>query len=439
MNILIITTYYPPDTAIAAVRPYEFAKHLSLLGHAVTVLRPGFFRLKPNDSFSLNNYNIRVISYLGKNCDAEKYNRGEYKYEHDNIRFKFIKGTFRDITATVLQPYLSYRHLKKAKCYFKKAKGIIDNLSNEHFDIVFSSFGDIENIYIGQYAARHFSAKLIQDYRDPVVRSSNITYWSWNMRVKSIEKESLLIADLCTTVSNGMSQKYHKLAPNARVITLYNGYDTLDNNNTKESYHNTGVFNICYTGSADHPMTRRAMNIFVRELHRFITTNYINHRHIRFTYAGSSFEDVITLFSKYKLDDIIDNRGYVSYEEVFQIQKSSDLFLVLSWNTLKYTGVLTGKFYEGIRANKPILSVISGNLPNSDLKIINDKYNYGFCYEESNNKISSADLLSFIKLLFDEKMKKGYISYKLSNQLRTDFHYKTITKKLVRICEELLD
>lgn len=41
MKILIITTYYPPDTAIAAVRPYMFATHLTQLGHEVTVLRSG--------------------------------------------------------------------------------------------------------------------------------------------------------------------------------------------------------------------------------------------------------------------------------------------------------------------------------------------------------------------------------------------------------------
>ena len=51
MNILIITTFFPPDSAIAAVRPYMFAKHLSAMGENVTVMRTGFFDAKPFDEY----------------------------------------------------------------------------------------------------------------------------------------------------------------------------------------------------------------------------------------------------------------------------------------------------------------------------------------------------------------------------------------------------
>ena len=47
MKILIIATYYPPDTAIAAVRPYMLAKYLTQRGHDVTVLRSGLLNMKP--------------------------------------------------------------------------------------------------------------------------------------------------------------------------------------------------------------------------------------------------------------------------------------------------------------------------------------------------------------------------------------------------------
>ena len=45
MNVLIIATFFPPDTAIAAVRPYLFAKYLTKMGHQVTVLRSGLLEL----------------------------------------------------------------------------------------------------------------------------------------------------------------------------------------------------------------------------------------------------------------------------------------------------------------------------------------------------------------------------------------------------------
>ena len=78
MDILIITTYYPPDTAVAAVRPYMLAKYLTQRGHKVTVLRSGDFYNSASDFFDMN-IPVRVISFLGPDCPAERYARGELK------------------------------------------------------------------------------------------------------------------------------------------------------------------------------------------------------------------------------------------------------------------------------------------------------------------------------------------------------------------------
>ena len=76
MNILIITTFFPPDSTIASVRPYLFAKHLSEAGEKVTVLRTGFFDMPPSDEYT-DFSGFEVISALGGGCDAEKFRRGE--------------------------------------------------------------------------------------------------------------------------------------------------------------------------------------------------------------------------------------------------------------------------------------------------------------------------------------------------------------------------
>ena len=52
----------------------------------------------------------------------------------------------------------------------------------------------------------------------------------------------------------------------------------------------------------------------------------------------------------YGLEKLMPNYGYISREESAKIQTASDIFRVLSWNTKAKKGILTGKFYEGIRA-----------------------------------------------------------------------------------------
>ena len=75
MNILIITTMYIPDSAIAAVRPYMFARYLADQGENVTVLRSGEFERQPFAEYEKDE-RIEVISALGKNSPAERFERG---------------------------------------------------------------------------------------------------------------------------------------------------------------------------------------------------------------------------------------------------------------------------------------------------------------------------------------------------------------------------
>ena len=77
MNFLIICSYYPPDSAISAVRPYMFAKYLSQSGNKVTVLYSGAFNSTPDESYEKLD-GVRTISFLGEQCDAELFAKGQY-------------------------------------------------------------------------------------------------------------------------------------------------------------------------------------------------------------------------------------------------------------------------------------------------------------------------------------------------------------------------
>ena len=99
MNILIITTYFLPDTAIAAVRPYMFAKYLSQNGHRITVLRSGMAHRNLDRSLNYEDLDISVYSYLGKNSVVERYMRGEqvnYKGRKQMIQFSFLPPKYRE-------------------------------------------------------------------------------------------------------------------------------------------------------------------------------------------------------------------------------------------------------------------------------------------------------------------------------------------------------
>ena len=209
MRILILTTWFPPDTAVAAIRPYMLAKYLSKFGHEVTVLRSGALNKKPDDTYSYTDLNINVISYLGKDSPAELFFNGKtilpsYTKEKKSriafmplkIRLKIAKSYhwlfhFVDSAKYIKECMSRYGSLKKELC----------RMQNERFDIIFSTYGELENILGGVFAKKLFSCKFILDFRDGIDLPLRPIYERWMWKI--IEKRALNTADAYTAISKG--------------------------------------------------------------------------------------------------------------------------------------------------------------------------------------------------------------------------------------------
>ena len=441
MNILLITTYFQPDSAIAAVRPYLLAKYLSKLGHNVTVLRSGRIYSKPVQGFHQDEEQFRVISFLGENSDAERYNHGEYtekpaiktySYIPDSIRKRFAK-----MYHILKEPIEASTRIRNAKADFELQKKALHRLRNsgEQFDLIFSTFSKLENVFAGEYAAKLFKSKWIMDFRDPIVQKNGGINYSWNYRTKKIQWHALQTASLSTTVSEGLTLEMQRFCPQARIETLYNGYDPAESAPVDEGPKG-GPLVICYTGML-YEYRKDALGGLLDFLSGLLKEKKIDGQNIRFIYAGPNSDIVKEVFEERKMSKMLDDRGYVSRDEAQQIQNATDLFLVLSWNTKTSQGVLTGKFYEGIRAGKPILSVVAGDLPGSELSIINDKYRYGYCYEMCQKKLQAQCLLDYFVGIYQQKIQNGRIEYQPTEELKEAFRYDRLAERLVMLAEQI--
>lgn len=443
MKILIICSFYPPDSAISAVRPYMFAKYLSRLGNTVTVLRSGAFNSTPDESY-IKLKNINVISYLGDKCDAELFDKNQFDnhkhiYAISKSNSKFRKyAIIRKIFHYLIEPINSKKRIKQAKYNFNLQKRVIDSI-NEKYDVVISTYSELENVFAGEYAAKHFGAKWIMDFRDSIVDHMNHNRYIWNLYAKKYEMFTLRKADLCTTVSNGLRQELGHLYKNASVITLYNGFDVEEKEEDNHClYHNNtnNKLTICYTGQI-YDLRLNGLKHFVVALKNLIENKTISKDQISFVYAGRNSDIVSKLFDEHSISDVLVDHGQIARTQAIALQNDSDVFLVLSWNTRSAKGILTGKFYEGIRANKPIISIVEGDIPNSELLELNSRYNYGFCYESCNKNMSSSDIERYIYNLCNEKQKTGQIVYKPSQDLFNAFCYEGIVKKLYSSIEQI--
>lgn len=444
MKILILTTYYPPDTAIAAVRPYMFAKYLAGLGHEITVLRSGEI-INNCEHYFDDVPAVRVISYLGENSAAEAFERGEWKQSENDgeSRLSFLPERIRLPIARfyhwIMQSREAEQRIERRKANFQKQKEALDRLKREgcSFDVVFSTYGELENIFGGQYAAKIFDCKLIQDFRDAVAPSHSLR-GKMLKKMMQVQIEAVGQADAVTAVSHGLMQYlYHSEEKNCPQMVLHNGYEPVDGIQSRcVDVSDSGLFTMCYTGQlyvglSDFYPILAALKVLEDK-------KKIDLSNVRFHYAGPDFASLNDVAKSLQLNEILVDHGYVSRSEAARIQSSSDIFTVLSWNTAASQGILTGKFYEGIRAGKPILSIVSGDVPHSELDLLNETYHYGFCYESCREKEQFQQLCDFLCDAYTQKMEKGYIEYHPNPALFTDFRYDVLATKLSNLCVKLV-
>lgn len=439
MNILIITTFYPPDTAVAAVRPYMFAKYLTRKGHKVTVLRSGEFYNSASNFFDMS-IPVRVISYLGPDSPAEQFARGELKevpVVEGKSRLAFLPDAVRKPIAwaynTCMDPIRFVQAQKAIAEKVEKQKAALEAMAGEHFDVVFSTFGQQENIAAAQYAAKLFDCKLIQDFRDPLARRPFYT-WAQYRYLKRIQDRAIKNADGMTTVSEGFRRELMaQLKCDTPNITLYNGYEPT----AQEAQMDTvepDVFTFCYTGIL---YEFSDFTPLLQALKQLSDQGKIDLAKVKLNYAGKDFGKLQAIARDMGMEEMLLNHGYVSRAEALRLQSISDIFLVLSWNRHDSQGVMPGKFYEGIRAKKPILSLVSGDVAGSELNLINEKFDYGFCYEEARRNVQLPELCGFLEKAYREKMENGAVSYTENPELEATFRYDNLAEQLEAFMQEI--
>ena len=431
MKVLIICTQFPPDTSIAAKRPYMFAKYLAEYGHDVVVLCSGEITSKIDTSYNENDTRFRVITYLSE----KQIIKPTTSLAHRQARLipSIIRETAKKVYHALYEPVYIYKRKRLADYHFQKIKIALENLKNEDFDVVFSTFSELSNVYAGSYAKALFGCKWILDFRDRIIQPKNLS-WLWNALFRPVERKYVNIADAVTAVSQDLF--WGTSYPKSKFFTIYNGYDPIEEEQLFPQ-NKSKKLSFCYTGLV-YGERSIALEFLFKTIHSLNDKGLIDVDNISFEYAGQSEDDLDYLALKYGLESMVNKHGYLLSEELKQLQLNSDVFLVLSWNHAKERGVLTGKFYDGVRVHKPILSIIAGEVSNCELFRLNNEYNYGFCFEQARDSQQEEEFESFVLNMYNQKISRGKVEYQINEELLEKFKYQNLAKELEQLCFSLL-
>lgn len=393
--------------------------------------------------------NDMVVLKYGKSVEIEDYS----KYIHiENVReLSCVEGKRLSASAQrgdsfirKLCLYINYTFgnniiflpkfwIKGIKKYWD-IKKILDDLyiNGEKFDVVISTYGDVENVFAGRYAANLWHCKYIQDYRDPFPtgqRYSFITKCIFNYA----QRWSMRRADAVTAVSQGLLKRLN--VPSGKMSkVIYNGYIHTRGKELKVKLINKLVF--CYTGTIYTAVDD--ISPLFEVIGELIAANEIEKEKVVVRYAGNQGEYLLQQAKLYNLDDIVEDNGYVTATRAEEIQSSSDVFVVASWNNNGEEGIITGKFFEGIRAGIPILALVAGNKPNSELYSLNERYHYGFCYENVQREKLYPSLKEYILTQYQQKKIGKPLIYNPKPTLFTDFTYRNLSAQMEMLCRNLI-
>jgi len=357
-KVLFISYFAPPEEHIGALRVSKFLKYLPQYGYQPYILAGG--HISSNTPFVfrpryLDPYLIGKEIY--KNLYSKKNDQVYYDLEKIYTKYNMPKGLF---------PLSEVRMPDKFLAWILPAVILgMKLLNKEKFDLIYSSSGPPSSAIVASILQRYSGLPWIAEFRDlwsdnhHDLRKTiihNIDNW--------IERQTLKNCNALVTVSEPLKEtlerKYSK-----PVYVIYNGYDEED---YPQDVPLTNKFTITYTGKIYigrqdiTPLFKAVKSLYMRGL---ITQDLFQ---IRFW--GDDGNYIKTLAKKHDIEKFVFYGGRIFYMDSLLKQKESWMLLLIGWKGHLAEGVLTGKLFDYLGAQRPILYI--GEIGGEAQRILED-------------------------------------------------------------------
>ena len=329
----------------------------------------------------------------------------------NNKLLSFIRGNFFTPDAKVLWVKPSVEFLT-------------DYLTENPVDVIISTGPPHSMHLIAQQLKKSFDIPWMADFRDPwtdLYYNKDFYQLGFAKRKnKRLEEKVLKTADVVVTVGNELKKYFDRFNSNVEVIT--NGFD--DEVDNHEKIELSQKFSLSYIGLL--PKSSLPTNLLMA-IQRLIDENSDFKNDIELNFIGDIHESVSASIHELQLSNYTNFFGYVPHKDAIKYQKSAQVLLVLIPNVDGNKGIITGKVFEYMAANRPILAL--GPI-NGDLQSILTNSNAGTIIDYDDYvKIKSV----LIELYTKFKTQKLAITSKGIEK----YHRRNLTKQLAAIIKQI--
>jgi glycosyltransferase involved in cell wall biosynthesis len=379
--VLLVSYYYPPSSAVGAVRPNKFADHLPAFGWRPTIVTAsapsrethGDVRNLQMDS---QNGEIRpVVAY------AAEWPHPLKAYERYRERAAAKQGRAQEHAVKMIVPY--------AQCYAPARGGL------KRWLLAFSSLPDRETAWlvpavvrglreirrsgirhvittgppftchlVGLILKRLTGARWIADFRDPwslrhkfPIFRNGVTDWIETRLIAAVMRRADLILSV-TPAMTDEAKKEHAGISNERFRTLMSGFDPADfaGLNWSRPYPDPVLFS--YFGTFYHGRTPEP---FLGALKSLLDDGSLKPRDVRVRFVGqvnlADGQPVQEMVRRLGLDSVVSLHTSVPRREALQQTLESHVVLVLDE---RHPIQIPLKLYDAMAAGVTVLNIGSG-------------------------------------------------------------------------------
>ncbi|MDP2335077.1 MAG: glycosyltransferase family 4 protein [Bacteroidota bacterium] len=356
-KVLIITYYWPPSGGAGVQRWLKFAKYLPEYGWQPVILTvdPHYASYPQRDE--------SLVSEVGPNClvyttkSFEFYNlykliSGKKEVPYGGFASESKDGILQKVSKFVRGNFLLPDPRKGWNKYaLKKA---IELINEFNIDTVVTTSPPHSTQLIGLKLKQKFKVRWIADLRDPwtdIYYYNQFNHTALAQKIdKSYERKVIENADYLITVSEDVKRIFAEKSEMdiaAKTVVIPNGFDGDDFRKTNVPVETKKI--ITYTGTISEAYDVDCLLEALLRLNDRLKSQLL----IRF--VGKVPFPVEQKFRATGLE--IELVGYVDHTRSIEYLFRSDLLLLVIPKVKNNRGILTGKFFEYLASQKPILAI----------------------------------------------------------------------------------
>jgi glycosyltransferase involved in cell wall biosynthesis len=431
-KILIITYYWPPSGGSGVQRWLKFVKYLTQMNYHCIIYTPENPEMPTIDNSHLSDIPKKNITVL-KTKIIEPYTlykkfTGKSSNEKITVSFLNEKNSKPSLSEKISKWIRGNIFIPDAKMLWIKpsVRYLTNYLNSNKVDAIIST-GPPHSLHLIAY---HLKKKFpniqwIADFRDPWTNIDFLIELHLSKfaqkKHQSLENKVIQTADKIITVSYTLTSELQQKCPQhpEKFFTITNGFDP-DDFSEISIQSNPQQFTLCYTGLLPANRNPKLLWKAIAELSQ---ENKLP-QNFKIQLIGKADASIWDSIKTNNIEQYIENIGYLPHSETLKISSQSNALLLIINEAPNSKGILTGKLFEYLALQKPILTI--GPKDGDAAKII---------YETQSGIVAEPHDLSDIKNALLNLFQTPTFHFQNSNYLK--FSRKQLTQELIKCIESI--